>query len=167
MAPPNPSRRKTLPVRTEQNGGAVKRELSSLDGVTSPSVLTLLQDLRDVSQFIFDRFRHQPQELITAPFVRAVNAQITRSGAIHPGRFRTSDQQIGIGTRRGRHTPGAMTDASLQRLLEETLSTTDAREAALDLLVKHLLRQHGLTPQSLHTPHGDSRIGLQARTTRA
>lgn len=106
----------------------------SLEGVTSRSDLALLQDLRDVSQFIIDQSQ-QPQKPITVDFVRAVNAKITRSGAIHPGQLRTSDQQIGVGTRYGRHTPDAMTDDSLQRLLQGSLSTTDTREAALDLFV--------------------------------
>lgn len=106
----------------------------SLEGVTSRSDLALLEDLRDVSQFIIDQSQ-QPQKPITVDFVRAVNAKITRSGAIHPGQFRTSDQQIGVGTRHGRHAPDAMTDTSLQRLLQDSLSATDTREAALDLFV--------------------------------
>jgi prophage maintenance system killer protein len=107
----------------------------SLEGITSRSDLALLEDLRDVSQFIIDQSQHQPPELITVDLVRAVNAKITRSGAIHPGQFRTSEQQIGVNTRHGRHTPDAMTDTRLQLLLADSLSTTDTREAALDLFV--------------------------------
>lgn len=106
----------------------------SLEGITSRSDLALLEDLRDVSQFIIDQ-SHQPQTPITVAFVCAVNAKITRSGALHPGQLRTADQQIGVHTRHGRHTPDAMTDTSLQCLLQESLATTDAREAALDLFV--------------------------------
>lgn len=106
----------------------------SLEGVTSRSDLALLEDLRDVSQFIIDRSQ-QPKKPITVDFVRAVNAKITRSGAIHPGEFRTSDQQIGVNTRHGRHAPDAMTDTKLQGLIEDSQSSTDTREAALDLFV--------------------------------
>lgn len=107
----------------------------SLEGITSRSDLALLEDLRDVSQFIIDQSQHQPPQPITVNFVRAVNAKITRSGAIHPGHYRSSEQQIGVNTRHGRHTPEPMTDTRLQRLLADSQSTTDTREAALDLFV--------------------------------
>lgn len=103
----------------------------SLDGVTSRSDLALLEDLRDVAQFVLDHGR-QP---INAVFVCAVNAQITRSGALHPGRLRTQDQRIGVQTRYGRHTPEAMTEAGLLQLLDDALRGTDACENALDLFV--------------------------------
>ncbi|TCN45468.1 Fic/DOC family protein [Rhodococcus sp. SMB37] len=103
----------------------------SLDGITSRSDLALLEDLRDVAQFVIDHGR-QP---ITAAFVCAVNAHIIRSGALHPGQLRTQAQQIGVQTRYGRHTPEAMTEASLQQLLDDTLRGTDACENALDLFV--------------------------------
>lgn len=104
----------------------------SLDGVTSRSDLALLEDLRDVAQFIIDH----ANEPIDALFVRRVNAQITRSGALHPGQLRTPEQQIGVQTRYGRHTPDAMTEASLQRLIDETISGTDACEDALEVFVQ-------------------------------
>ncbi|WP_394251307.1 Fic family protein [Arthrobacter pityocampae] len=108
----------------------------SIEGVTSRSDLALLEDLRDVAQSIVEQSR-QLQQPINAAFVCAVNAKITRSGAIHPGQLRTTGQQIGVGTRYGRHTPDAMTDDSLQRLIQESLqaSATELREAALDLFV--------------------------------
>ena len=56
----------------------------SLAGVRSRADLALLEDLRDVAQFIIDH-RAEP---IDVKFVRAVNAKITRSGAIHPGQLR-------------------------------------------------------------------------------
>lgn len=104
----------------------------SLAGVTSRSDLALLEDLRDVAQFIIDH----AQEPIDARFVRSVNAQITRSGALHPGQLRTPEQQIGVQTRYGRHTPEAMTEASLQLLLKAAVSGTDSREDALEIFVQ-------------------------------
>lgn len=103
----------------------------SLIGVSSRSDLALLEDLRDVAQFIID---HHGQP-IDADYVRAVNAQITRSGALHPGRLRTDDQQIGVGTRYGRHTPPALTEHDLQRLIT-SLTGDDVTETALDLFVQ-------------------------------
>lgn len=102
----------------------------SLAGVSSRSDLALLEDLRDVAQFIIDHH----DEPIDATYVCAVNAQITRSGALHPGQLRADDQQIGVGTRYGRHTPPALTEDGLQQLLA-ALSNADVTEQALDLFV--------------------------------
>lgn len=103
----------------------------SLAGVSSRSDLALLQDLRDVAQFIIDH-HEQP---IDATYVRAVNAQITRRGALHPGQLRTEDQQIGVHTRHGRHTPPALTEDGLQQLIA-SLNCEDVTEHALDLFVE-------------------------------
>ncbi|WP_128645447.1 Fic family protein [Rhodococcus sp. BS-15] len=102
----------------------------SLAGVSSRSDLALLEDLRDVAQFIIDHH----DDSIDATYVCAVNAQITRSGALHPGRLRADDQQIGVGTRYGRHTPSALTVDGLQQLVFG-LSNADVTEQALDLFV--------------------------------
>lgn len=102
-----------------------------LAGVSSRSDLALLEDLRDVAQFIIDHH----DDSIDAEYVCAVNAQITRSGALHPGQLRADDQQIGVGTRYGRHTPPAMTLANLQQLVSAQ-SNADAVEEALDLFVE-------------------------------
>ncbi len=104
----------------------------SLAGVTSRSDLALLEDLRDVSQFIIDQ-RGRP---IDATFVRAVNRQLTRSAALRPGNLRTADQQIGVRTRYGRHEPPALTDQGLQRLVERAMSNGEALEQALDIFVE-------------------------------
>lgn len=104
----------------------------SLDGVTSRSDLALLEDLRDVAQFIIDH----GSTTIDVAFAKAVNAQITRSGALHPGRLRTHDQQIGVRTRYGRHEPDAPTDESLRHLLEAALSGDDPDEDALEVFVQ-------------------------------
>lgn len=102
----------------------------SLSGVFSSSDLALLEDLRDVAQFTIDH-RDQP---VDVSYVRAINAQITRSGALHPGQLRTDDQQIGVGTRYGRHTPPALTDHGLRQLID-SLNCEDVTENALDLFV--------------------------------
>lgn len=103
----------------------------SLAGVSSRADLALLEGLRDVAQFIIDHH----DRLIDAPYVRAINAQITRSGALHPGQLRTRDQQIGVRTRYGRHTPPALTEDDLQQLID-SLTCEDATENALDLFVQ-------------------------------
>lgn len=103
----------------------------SLAGVSSRADLALLEDLRDVAQFVIDH-RGQP---IDAAYVRTINAQITRSGAIHPGKLRTEDQQIGVQTRYGRHTPPALTEKGLQQLTDSVADRKDVAEQALDLFV--------------------------------
>lgn len=105
----------------------------NLDGVTSRSDLALLQDLRDVAQFIID---HSDRPIDVA-FVKDVNAQLTRSAALHPGRLRTHEQLIGVRTRYGRHEPAAMTDTSLQRLLDVAFShSADPDERAMEIFVQ-------------------------------
>ncbi|ORM02892.1 Fic family protein [Prescottella equi] len=103
----------------------------SLAGVSSRADLALLEDLRDVVQFVID---HHDQP-IDALYVPAINAQITRSGAINPGQLRTDDQGIGVGTRYGRHTPPALTERELQQLID-SLACDDVTENALDLFVE-------------------------------
>lgn len=102
----------------------------SLTGVSSRADLALLKDLRDVAQFIID---HHDRP-VDAAYVCAINAQITRSGALHPGQLRTDDQQIGVHTRYGRHTPAALTERGLQQLID-SLNCEDVIENALDLFV--------------------------------
>lgn len=102
----------------------------SLSGVFSSSDLALLEDLRDVAQFTID---HRGQS-IDAAYVRTINAQITRSGALHPEKLRTEGQQIGVQTRYGRHTPPALTEKGLQRLID-SVNCEDVTENALDLFV--------------------------------
>ncbi|BAH33585.1 Fic family protein [Rhodococcus erythropolis] len=103
----------------------------SLTGIFSRADLALLEDLRDVAQFIIDH-HEQP---IDATYVRAVNAQISRRGALHPGQLRTEDQQIGVHTRHGRHTPPALTEDGLQQLID-SLTCEDVTKHALDLFVE-------------------------------
>ena len=104
----------------------------SLEGITSRSDLALLQDLRDVSLFIITN-RESP---INSAYVRAVNAQITRSGPLNPGQYRTANQQIGVTTQYGRHEPQSMSDASLQRIIDFAMANTNPREQALELFVQ-------------------------------
>ena len=103
-----------------------------LDEVASRADLALLEDLRDAAQFIIDH----AGRTIDSTFVCAVNATITRSGALHPGRLRTQSQAIGVATPYGRHTPDALTEDGLQRLLDAGAArSADVREDALDLFV--------------------------------
>jgi hypothetical protein len=104
----------------------------SLEGITSRSDLALLQDLRDVSQYIIDN-REMP---ISNAYVREVNAKITRSGPLHPGRYRTDAQQIGVNTRHGRHEPKPANDADLKRIIDKAMARPEPREQALELFVE-------------------------------
>lgn len=103
-----------------------------LDEVPPRADLALLEDLRDTAQLIIDHAGHT----IDSTFVRTVNATITRSGALHPGRLRTQAQAIGVATPYGRHAPDALTEAGLQALLDAAArGQDDVREHALDLFV--------------------------------
>lgn len=104
----------------------------SIDGVTSRSDLALLEDLRDVAQYVLDNAGSP----INAAHVRAVNARITRSGALHPGELRTADQHIGVRTRYGRHEPAALSEHSLQQLIDRIIVGADHVSEALDLFIE-------------------------------
>lgn len=77
----------------------------------------------------------KPGRTIDAQFVRAVNAAITRSGALHPGQLRTPAQGIGVATPHGRHAPDALTDAELQTSIDRATDSDDVQNNALDLFV--------------------------------
>lgn len=102
-----------------------------LEGVASRVDVALLEDLCDAAQFVIDH----PKRAIDAEFVRAVNATITRSGALRPGQLRTQAQGIGVTTPYGRHTPDALSDEALQALLDHATHGGDVREDALDVFV--------------------------------
>ncbi|OHU47235.1 cell filamentation protein Fic [Mycobacteroides chelonae] len=104
----------------------------SIEGVASRADLALLQDLRDAAQFVITH----AGRTIDAPFVKSVNATITRSGALHPGQLRTQAQAIGVTTPYGRHTPAAITEEGLQTLLAMTIRGSDVQESALNLFVE-------------------------------
>lgn len=104
----------------------------SLDGVASRADLALLEDFRDAAQFILER----AQQPVDAAFVKAVNATITRSGALHPGELRTAAQRIGVATVHGRHEPDALTDGALQALIASVVAGQNRSQGALDLFVE-------------------------------
>ena len=103
----------------------------SLEGVASRADLALLEDLRDAAQFVIDHATRK----VDAKFVRSVNATMTRTGALHPGQLRTQAQAIGVATQHGRHTPDALTEAGLQKLLDDATRTPEIQESAIDLFV--------------------------------
>lgn len=103
----------------------------SIAGVASLADLALLQDLRDAAQFVIDH----GNRTIDATFVRAVNATISRSGALHPGQLRTQGQAIGVTTPYGRHTPDALTHAKLETLVSIATRGCDVIDGALELFV--------------------------------
>lgn len=104
----------------------------SIEGIASRADLALLEDLRDVAAFVLT----SAGDAIDADYVRKVNAQITRSGPLHPGELRTADQNIGVRTRHGRHTPAALTPATLQSLTETALrGPGDTVDRAIGLFI--------------------------------
>jgi prophage maintenance system killer protein len=103
----------------------------SRDGITSRQDLALLEDLRDVAELIVGH----GSAAIDADFVCRVNAAISRSGALHPGRLRTPDQRIGVSTRYGRHEPDPLTGRQLQHRIDAALNGADPQDCAIELFV--------------------------------
>lgn len=103
----------------------------TLDGVVTRADLALLEDLRDAAQLVI---KHSSRT-VDSGFVRAVNATITRSGALHPGQLRTQAQGIGVATPYGRHTPDALSEVGLKAVLDDAMRSGDVWENALDLFV--------------------------------
>lgn len=103
----------------------------SVDGITSRQDLALLEDLRDAAVLIIGH----GSAPIDVGFLCSVNAAISRSGALHPGRLRTADQRIGVSTRYGRHEPEALTGNRLQQLVGAALSAVDPEDSAVQLFV--------------------------------
>lgn len=103
----------------------------NLDGVTSRHDLNLLEDLRDAAQYVIDNLGAR----VDVDFVRGLNATLTRSGSIEPGRFRRADAGIGVDTVYGRHEPPAQTHATLQAVIDAALGRAGVREQAIALFV--------------------------------
>jgi Fic family protein len=104
----------------------------SLEGVTSRADLALLEDLRDMSQYLID----DQEAPIGATYVCQINAQITRSGPLHPGKYRTDGQNIGVNTQHGRHEPRPIEGVALQQIIDDALAQPSPRERALELFVQ-------------------------------
>lgn len=102
-----------------------------ISGITSRADLALLQDLKDTAQFIIDH-RDEP---ITAAFLQRVNATITRSGPMNPGRLRRQEQSIGVDTIHGRHEPDALDDHQLDEILVRAQGEHDPRERAMNVFL--------------------------------
>lgn len=103
----------------------------SLHATASRADCELLQDLRDAAQFIIDH----AGAAIDGAFVCALNATITRSGALHPGQLRAPQQSIGVATPYGRHTPAPLTATELQAIVQQATLGHDPCDNALDLFL--------------------------------
>ncbi|MCQ9386226.1 Fic family protein [Brevibacterium moorei] len=103
-----------------------------LHGVTSRADLELLRDMRDVSAYVINH----TGESLDGQFVKAVNAQLTRSASIFPGQFKRDDQGIGVRTRYGQHLPPAVGDAALEAIVCSAIGQKDVHEMALELFIQ-------------------------------
>ena len=102
-----------------------------LSGILSRADLSLLEDLRDTSQYVLDH----AGEPVNAQFVKAVNATMTRSASTRPGELRRDDQEIGVTTPYGLYAPPAMTIEGVDSLVASALSRADPLDSAIDLFV--------------------------------
>ena len=103
----------------------------SLTGIHSRADMQLLEDLRDVAQYVVD---HQSSQ-VDAAYVKTLNGLITRTGALRPGELRLAHQGIGVSTRYGRHEPLALSDDALQFLIGQALDADDAASGAIAVFV--------------------------------
>ena len=83
-------------------------ETGDTTGVRGRGDLALLEDLKAAGEFILS----DTGTPISAAYLRRINATLTRSAALNPGRLRTDDQGIGVRTRYGRHEPPAVSETS-------------------------------------------------------
>lgn len=120
-------------LRTGRLSTAEFLRSGNTQGISSRADLALLEDLRDVASFVVDHAR--PQVVVDGRFVRSLNEQITRSGALHPGRLRTAQQQIGVSTPHGRHEPNAVTEPMLEEILSRAQHGPDASASAITLFI--------------------------------
>lgn len=105
-------------------------------GVGSRRDLELLRDLRSAAQFIIDRSENpETVQAVDADFVMELNAQMTRSASIEPGKLRRAEQNIGVNTVHGRHEPPAITEEELATLVEESLQGESHEENAARLFL--------------------------------
>ena len=82
------------------------------------------------------RSRPTPAIEVDAAFVIALNARIARSGALHPGRLRTTEQPIGVTTAHGRHEPPAVSVEDLEQLIGASTAGKAPADAAIALFVE-------------------------------
>lgn len=94
--------------------------------------LALLQDLEAAAEFVIVT----AGEPVTADYLGRINAQLTRSAALNPGKLRRAEQGIGVHTTHGRHEPAAMTAEGLDALIQEQLLLDDALRSAAHLFVE-------------------------------
>lgn len=102
------------------------------DGVRGRGDLALLQDLEAAAEFVIVT----AGEPVTADYLGRINAQLTRSAALNPGKLRRAEQGIGVHTTHGRHEPAAMTAEGLDALIQEQLLLDDALWSAAHLFVE-------------------------------
>lgn len=102
------------------------------DGVRGRGDLALLQDLEAAAEFVIVT----AGEPVTADYLGRINAQLTRSAALNPGKLRRAEQGIGVHTTHGRHEPAAMTAEGLDALIQEQLLLDDALQSAAHLFVE-------------------------------
>ena len=102
------------------------------DGVRGRGDLALLQDLEAAAEFVIAT----AGEPITAGYLGRINAQLTRSAALNPGKLRRAEQGIGVCTAHGRHEPAAVTAEELDALIQQQFTLDDALRSAAHLFVE-------------------------------
>ncbi|MCG7272934.1 Fic family protein [Corynebacterium afermentans] len=102
------------------------------DGVRGRGDLALLQDLEAAAEFVIAT----AGEPVTAAYLGRINAQLTRSAALNPGKLRRAEHGIGVRTAHGPHEPAAVTAEELDALMQQQLMIDDALRSAAHFFVE-------------------------------
>ncbi|MDO5511280.1 Fic family protein [Corynebacterium sp.] len=102
-------------------------------GIASRADLELLRDLQSAAGVAMSA--RQAEETPSAHLAVRINGSMTRSAALRPGVLRTAEQNIGVATPYGRHSPPALTLEELQALIEGTQGLPDVPQRAAHLFV--------------------------------
>lgn len=105
-------------------------------GVRGRGDLALLEDLRDAAEIALDCAGSRLDSRLDAAALKRINAAMTRSAALNPGKLRTAAQGIGVRTPLGRFEPPEIDEAGLDALITQALNAPNDVERAIELFLR-------------------------------
>lgn len=105
-------------------------------GVRGRGDLALLEDLRDAAEIALDCAGSRLDSRLDVAALKRINAAMTRSAALNPGKLRTAAQGIGVRTPLGRFEPPEIDEAGLDALITQTLNAPNDAERAIELFLR-------------------------------
>ncbi|MFT8357607.1 Fic family protein [Bifidobacterium aquikefiri] len=122
--------------RTFDNLSSTRLATEEFLRTNNPKVLgsrndfTLLSDLKDAANYALTHARHA----IDFAYLCGINAQMTRTAAIEPGKIRTSSNIV-VHTALGDYVPPVPKEQELSRVIHLALAESDPRKAASTVFV--------------------------------